>query len=65
TSGQGLVDGSFVRLPSWGCFSLDGRNLEQTGVKPDISVKNTFEDRMQGNDPQIKAAVDEIMKELK
>ncbi|MEO5941806.1 MAG: S41 family peptidase [Ferruginibacter sp.] len=65
TSGQGLVDGSFVRLPSWGCFSLDGRNLEQTGVKPDINVKTTFEDRMQGNDPQIKAAVDEIMKELK
>jgi len=65
TSSKGLVDGSSVRLPSWGCFTLDGKNLEQTGVTPDILIKNTFEDRMQGNDPQIKAAVDEILKELK
>ncbi|HMP32089.1 MAG TPA: S41 family peptidase, partial [Saprospiraceae bacterium] len=33
TSGKSLVDGSFYRLPSWGCYSLDGqRNLEETGV---------------------------------
>ncbi len=65
TSAKGLVDGSSVRLPSWGCFTLDGKNLEHTGVTPDILIKNTFEDRMQGNDPQIKAAVEEILKELK
>ena len=65
TSAKQLVDGSSVRLPSWGCFTLDGKNLEHTGVKPDILVKNTFEDRMQGNDPQIQAAVDEILRELK
>ncbi len=65
TSGKGLVDGSFVRLPSWGCFTLDGKNLEHTGVTPDIYVKNTFEDRMNNSDPQIKKAVEEIMKELK
>lgn len=65
TSAKSLVDGSSVRLPSWGCFTLDGKNLEQTGVTPDILVKNTFEDRMQNNDPQLKAAVEEIMKELK
>lgn len=65
TSGKGLVDGSFVRLPSWGCFTLDGKNLEHTGVSPDIYVKNTFEDRINNNDPQIEKAVEEIMKELK
>ncbi|HXS56401.1 MAG TPA: S41 family peptidase, partial [Hanamia sp.] len=65
TSGKGLVDGSLVRLPSWGCFTLDGKNLEHTGVSPDIQVKNTFEDRMDDKDPQIIRAVDEILKDLK
>ena len=39
TSGAGLVDGSFYRLPSWGCYTLDGKNLEKEGVKPDIYVE--------------------------
>ncbi len=65
TSAKSLVDGSSVRLPSWGCFTLDGQNLEYSGVSPDIYVKNTFEDRMNDKDPQIEKAVEEIMKELK
>jgi tricorn protease len=65
TSAKSLVDGSSVRLPSWGCFTLDGKNLEHTGVSPDIYVKNTFEDRLNNKDPQIEKAVEEIMKELK
>ncbi|HEY0897156.1 MAG TPA: S41 family peptidase, partial [Sphingobacteriaceae bacterium] len=65
TSGKGLVDGSFYRLPSWGCYTLDGRNLETEGVKPDIYVKNTFKDRLEGKDPQLDRAVSEILKELK
>lgn len=39
TSGKGLVDGSSYRLPSWGTYTLDGQNLEKTGVKPDIYIK--------------------------
>ena len=65
TSAKRLVDGSTVRLPSWGCYTLDGKNLETNGVSPDIYVKNTFEDRMNNSDPQITKAVEEIMKELK
>ncbi len=65
TSGAGLVDGSFVRLPSWGCFTLDGKDIEANGVKPDILVVNTFEDKINGRDPQIDRAVDEILKQLK
>jgi tricorn protease len=65
TSAMSLVDGSTVRLPSWGCYTLNGKNLEQNGVSPDIYVKNTFEDRMNDKDPQIEKAVEEIMKELK
>jgi tricorn protease len=65
TSSMSLVDGSSVRLPSWGCYTLNGTNLEQNGVSPDIYVKKTFEDRMNHKDPQIEKAVEEIMKELK
>jgi tricorn protease len=65
TSGVGLVDGSFVRLPSWGCYTLEGKDLEATGVQPDIKVINTFEDKINGRDPQLERAIEEIMKQLK
>ena len=65
TSGKGLVDGSFYRLPSWGCFSLDGKNLEKTGVEPDIYVKNTMKDRLEGKDPQLDRAIQLILSEMK
>lgn len=65
TSGIGLVDGSGVRMPAWGCYSLDGKDLEMSGVQPDITVINTFEDKLNGRDPQLDRAVEEIMKTLK
>ena len=61
TSGMGLVDGSFHRMPGWGCYTLDGKNLEQTGVQPDIYVPQTFTDRLNGVDHQIERAVQEIL----
>lgn len=65
TSGLGLVDGSFVRMPAWGCYTLDGKDIERNGIKPDILVVNTFEDKINGRDPQLDKAIDEIMKDLK
>ena len=65
TSGTSLVDGSSVRLPSWGCYTLDGKDLEATGVQPDILVINSFEDKINGRDPQVDRAVEEILKQLK
>lgn len=65
TSGVGLVDGSTVRMPAWGCYGLDGRDLEAKGVQPDILVINSFEDKLNGRDPQVDRAVEEIMKILK
>ncbi len=65
TSGKGLVDGSFYRLPSWGCYTLDGKNIEKEGVKPDVYVKTTFKDRLEGADPQLDRAIEHIMKQLK
>ncbi|HSK13407.1 MAG TPA: S41 family peptidase, partial [Phnomibacter sp.] len=65
TTGTGLVDGSSLRLPSWGCYTLDGKDLEFAGVQPDIKVLNTFEDKMNGRDPQLDKAIEIIMEKLK
>ena len=47
------------------CYSIvDGSDLENTGVKPDIYVKNTFQDRLEGKDPQLDAAIAEVLREL-
>lgn len=64
TSGAGLVDGSFYRLPSWGCYTLDGENIEKTGVSPDIQVQMTFKDRVEGKDPQLARAIQEVLNQL-
>lgn len=64
TSGKGLVDGSFYRLPSWGVYTFEGENLEKTGVSPDIYVKNSFKDRLDGEDPQLQRALEHIIQEL-
>jgi len=65
TSGKDLVDGSFYRLPSWGLYTLDGDNIEKTGVSPDIEVHNTFKHRVNNSDPQLDRAIEEILKQLK
>lgn len=65
TSGARLVDGSYYRLPSWGCYTLGGDNLEFTGVTPDIYVEENFKDRLMGKEPQLDKAISEILKDLK
>lgn len=65
TSAKGLVDGSSYRIPAWGCFTLDGKDIEKEGVKPDIYVNTTFTDRLNNTDPQLDRAIAEIMKQLK
>lgn len=64
TSAKSLVDGSSYRLPAWGTYTLEGENLEKTGVAPDIYIKNTFMDRLNNNDPQLETAVNHILKQL-
>lgn len=65
TSSISLVDGSMVRLPAWGCYTLDGKDLEKQGVSPDIYVKNTFKDRIESKDPQLERAVEEVLSQLR
>jgi tricorn protease len=64
TSGKELVDGSFYRLPSWGCYTLDGKDLEVEGVSPDVYVGENFKDRLTGKQPQLNKAIELILKEL-
>jgi tricorn protease len=64
TSSKGLVDGSSYRLPSWGCYTLDGDNLEKTGVAPDLQVFENFKDRLEGKQPQLDKALEEIFSQL-
>ncbi len=64
TSGIGLVDGSTVRMPGWGCYTLDGKDLERNGVQPDVRVVNTFEDKLKGRDPQLDKAIELLLKKL-
>lgn len=64
TSGKSLVDGSFYRLPAWGCYTLDGQNLEKTGVAPDLEIPMNFLHRIRNQDPQIEAAVQHILRNL-
>jgi len=61
TSSARLIDGSSVRLPAWGCYTLDGKDLEFEGVSPDIYVKNTFKDRLESKDPQLERAIKELL----
>lgn len=65
TSSYRLLDGSSVRLPAWGCYNVKGQDLEFAGIKPDIYVRNTFKDRIEGKDPQLDAAIAEVLEELK
>ena len=65
TTAVSLVDGSSVRLPAYGCYTLDGKDLEMNGVQPDILIINSFDDKLTGRDPQLDKAIEEILKKLK
>jgi len=39
--------------------------MELVGVAPDIYIRNTFEDRLLGRDPQLDRGIEEVMKMLR
>lgn len=65
TSSSSLVDGSSCRLPAWGCYTLDGTDLEFSGVKPDIYIRNHFTDIINDKDPQLEKSVEVLLEKLK
>ncbi len=65
TGGMRLSDGSSLRVPGMGAFSLEGENLELAGRKPDIYVPNDINAVDRGEDPQLEAAVKALLEDLK
>ncbi len=59
-----LSDGSTFRVPRVGYYGMDGTNLEGYGVKPDIVVPETSEDRIKGRDPQLRKAIEVVLAEV-
>jgi Tol biopolymer transport system component/C-terminal processing protease CtpA/Prc len=57
-----LLDGTHYRIPSIAYYTLDGRNMENLGIPPDIYVKNTPEDIAQHRDRQLETAVEVLLK---
>ena len=65
TGSFGLVDGSSTRIPTWGCYDMQGRDLERTGVTPDIYVPMDANDYYHDNDTQLQAAIKYLLKKGK
>ncbi|HEX38188.1 MAG TPA: DNA primase [Candidatus Cloacimonetes bacterium] len=59
-----FMDGSSMRMPGTGWYTADEVNMEGTGAKPDIYLDQTFEEKIEDNDVQLKRAVEELMKEI-
>jgi tricorn protease len=59
-----LADGSSIRTPGSGVWTASGENMENFGVKPDVTVDNTPEDFVKGRDAQVEKAVEILKAEI-
>ncbi|PQJ34334.1 peptidase S41 [Salinibacter sp. 10B] len=64
TGGTGLLDGSYVRMPfrAWYVYQTD-ENMEHGPARPDISVQNPPAIKAEGEDPQLRRAVESLLEE--
>ncbi|RYG25293.1 PDZ domain-containing protein [bacterium] len=65
TGGLRLVDGTNARMPGTGAFTLEGENLEDNGRQPDVKVDITPEQYLRGEDPQLDAAIDVLIRQVR
>lgn len=65
TGGLRLIDGSLVRMPfrAW-YVKATGENMELGPAVPDIAVENPADYKSRGVDPQLKTAVETLLKDL-
>jgi len=59
-----LIDGSAIGVPSYGFYTVDGVNLENNPVQPDIFVENMPGSVLEGVDAQLDAAINHILETL-
>ncbi len=65
SGGPQLIDGTGVTMPSFAFYEKDGTwGIEGHGVDPDIKVVDDPAKMVDGGDPQLDAAIDEMLKEL-
>jgi tricorn protease len=60
-----FIDGGSVTAPNVAIWTKDGFIVENVGVAPDIDVEQTPSEVIQGKDPQLERAIEEVMKQLK
>ena len=60
-----FMDGSSMRMPGTGWFTAEDINMEGMGVKPDILIDQTPEEKIADDDVQLKRAIEEILKKVK
>jgi len=65
TGAYGLIDGTTMRTPFRGWYLPTGKEMENNGAMPDIPVAQTPEDEAAGRDPQLEAAVKELLTRAK
>ena len=56
-----LFDGSSLRIPRSGWWTLSGTNMEGNGVQPDIRVELTPNDRLYDTDRQLDTAIEFLL----
>lgn len=61
TGSASLIDGTTVRTPFRGWHLLDGTDMENNGARPDLEVGMPPQAEARGDDPQIEAAVKELL----
>ena len=59
-----LIDGTGFRVPGTGWYRMDGRNLENDPVQPDILVADVPEENLRGRDVQLETGVEECLRML-
>jgi C-terminal processing protease CtpA/Prc len=66
TSGLGLMDGTFVRMPFRAWFvKADNKNMETDPAIPDVILSNSVDFKSKGEDQQLKKACELLLEQLK
>ncbi len=65
TGGQGLIDGSYVRMPfrAWYVYKTE-KSMENIPAVPDVVLFNAPNSKSKGKDEQLKKAVDVLLSQL-
>lgn len=64
TSSYTLIDGTRIRRPSTGAYTVGMEDTDLAPRQPDILVERLPDDFMNGKDPQLVRAIKELLKEL-